>query len=462
MYYRIKQLTLLLGDLISLYIGLYFALSIRYQTWPAPDFPELLWPVGKIFLLGVVVNFIIGLYDMSRCRNNWRFFQKIILSTIIWLVLGAFFFYFSRDVSRQPKTILLLTAVLGFGVMTLWRYLHNKFLAKNILKSQILFAGYTSEVKELIKLIQKNPELGYSVIGIIEHQQNLDSYNQDAWQGCIWGKSLSDIYSKTNQRAELTVVSPNFSQNPELTRELYREIFHQGGVVSLASFYEDIMKRIPPFTFSEGWFIANLQEQKKKMYDRFKILIDYTVAILIAIVFAIIHLPIAALIKLTSKGPVFYHQNRVGRQGKVFKMYKYRTMKSLGADGSAENSGPQFAQVNDMRITTIGKFLRRTRIDEIPQFINIIRGDMSIIGPRPERPEFVAELSEQLTFYNLRHLVKPGLTGWAQIHKSYYGTMQENLKKLEYDLYYLKNRGPLLDAVIILRTLATIAKMMGR
>jgi len=462
MYYRIKQLTLLLGDLISLYLGLYFALSIRYQTWPAPDFPELLWPVGKIFLLGVIVNFIIGLYDMSRCRNSWRFFQKIILSTLIWLVLGAFYLYFSRDVSRQPKTILVLTAGLGFGVMTLWRYLHNKFLAKNILKSQILFAGYTPEVKELVELVRKNPELGYSVIGIIEHQQNLDNYDQNMWSGCIWGKSLSDIYDRTDKRAELTVVAPNFSKNPELIKELYREIFHQGGVVSLASFYENTMKRIPPFTFSEGWFIANLQEQKKKMYDRFKILIDYAVAIIIGAVFLIIHLPIAAFIKLTSKGTVFYRQERVGRQGKIFKMYKYRTMKSLGADGSAEDSGPQFAKINDQRVTSIGKFLRRTRIDEIPQFINILRGEMSIIGPRPERPEFVAELNEQLTFYNLRHLVKPGLTGWAQIHKSYYGTIQENLKKLEYDLYYLKNRGPLLDTVIILRTLATIAKMMGR
>jgi len=152
----------------------------------------------------------------------------------------------------------------------------------------------------------------------------------------------------------------------------------------------------------------------------------------------------------------------VGRNGKIFKVHKYRTMRALSADGGAELNGPQWANDKDERITAVGKFLRRTRLDEIPQFINILRGEMSIIGPRPERPQFVEQLKEKMPFYDLRHLVKPGLTGWAQLHESYYGTMDENLKKLEYDLYYIKNRSWLLDGIILLRTINVLMRMIGR
>ena len=152
----------------------------------------------------------------------------------------------------------------------------------------------------------------------------------------------------------------------------------------------------------------------------------------------------------------------MGRQGLIFKVYKYRTMKSLSADGSAETGGPQFASDKDSRITSVGKILRLTRLDEIPQFINILKGEMSIIGPRPERPEFVTQLTEKMPYYSLRHLIKPGLTGWAQIHNAYYGTIEENLRKLEYDLFYIKNRGLTLDVSIILRTINTILRLAGR
>jgi lipopolysaccharide/colanic/teichoic acid biosynthesis glycosyltransferase len=232
--------------------------------------------------------------------------------------------------------------------------------------------------------------------------------------------------------------------------------------VSLAEFYERIMERIPPFTFSESWFLTNLREQQKKMYDRFRILIDYVTAALLSIV-GLVTLPfVALLIKSTSRGPVFYHQLRIGQHGRTFRIYKYRTMKVLSADGSAETAGAEYASENDIRITSVGKLLRKTRLDELPQVINILRGEMSFIGPRPERPEFVQKLTAAMPFYSLRHLVKPGLTGWAQIHKGYYGTIDENLQKLEYDLFYIKNRGPLIDLAITLRTINIVLRMKGR
>jgi len=222
------------------------------------------------------------------------------------------------------------------------------------------------------------------------------------------------------------------------------------------------MHRIPPFTFSEGWFVAHLQEQQKKIYDRLRILSDYLLALIVG-VFFIITFPLVALaIKLSSKGQIFFSQDRVGKGGLIFRVYKYRTMKSLSADGSAETNGPQFASAKDVRITSVGKILRLTRIDETPQFINILKGHMSFIGPRPERPEFVVQITEKMPFYSLRHLIKPGLTGWAQVNESYYGTIEENLRKLEYDLYYIKNRNFTLDISILLRTVNTILRLAGR
>ena len=198
------------------------------------------------------------------------------------------------------------------------------------------------------------------------------------------------------------------------------------------------------------------------MYDRFRILVDYILAFFMGLVCACLFPFIALLIKLDSRGAIFFRQTRVGRNGRLFTIYKFRTMQSLTKEGSAELAGPRFASVNDARITRVGQFLRKTRLDELPQCFNILKGEMSLIGPRPERPEFVDKLTAEMPFYSLRHLLKPGLTGWAQIHRSYYGNIEENLFKLQYDLFYLKNRGFILDCVIILRTINTLLRFAGR
>ncbi|MEK7680824.1 MAG: sugar transferase, partial [Patescibacteria group bacterium] len=310
-------------------------------------------------------------------------------------------------------------------------------------------------------LIRAEPQSGYFVIGIISKVPVSQQLNEKL-QGICIGATINEINQKTQTTASIIVISPEFENEQNLLKELYESLFRQASIVSLSDFYESFMKRIPPFTFSEGWFVANLHEQQKKVYDQFKILVDYFLGVILGIIFIAIS-PFAALaIKINSKGPIFFCQNRVGRHGVNFKVYKLRTMKVLAADGSAETQGPQFAANDDSRITAVGKFLRKTRIDELPQFINILKGQMSLIGPRPERPEFVRQLTEKMPYYALRHLVKPGLTGWAQIHSAYYGTIEENLKKLEYDLFYIKHRNFTLDASIILRTVATVLKMMGR
>ena len=455
--YRLKQLTLIVGDLLTLYAGLYLALWLRFWELPGQKLNKLIGPMSQLFVVAIIIAFITGLYDLGRTKNSWHFFQRVILSGLVWMGIGIIYFYIRQNVGVAPKTILILTAFIGFGLLTIWRFFYNKFISTNIWQTNLLFVGMTDEVRELIELLNKEPQRGYFVTGVIA---------ENSWQvpaDIHIGTSIEEINAKMPGRpANLIVIAPAKASDENLLKELYRHLFQQTSILNLADFYEEIMSRIPPFTFSEGWFIAHLHEQQKKVYDRFRILFDYIFGILIGIFFIVTYPFIALAIKMNSKGPIFFTQERVGRLGAVIKVYKYRTMKALNADGSAEINGAQFASTNDSRITGVGKFLRRTRLDEIPQSINILRGEMSIIGPRPERPEFVRQLTEKMPYYALRHMIKPGLTGWAQVHNSYYGTIEENLRKLEYDLYYIKNRGLILDLSVILRTINIILRMMGR
>ncbi len=449
---------LIAGDFIALLFGFLFTMTMRYWSSPNISQIQLIPPMLTLFLLAIVVLFVCGLYDIGRTRNNWHFYKKIIVAAFAWLILGTIFFYFRRTSAVNPKTILFLSTLGGFGMVAVWRYIYNRFLSTELLKTNVVFIGITPEVIEIARTIHHEPERGYRLSGFITSAvlpADLIQYPR--------GLTLKQLLENNNHiDPQIIVTAETGTKNLELLKELYEQLYRQTTVINLAKFYEDIMGRIPPFTFSETWFLNNLNEQDKKIYDRARILVDYTCAAIMALAFAITFPFIAIAIKSTSPGPIFFHQIRMGRMGKKFKIYKYRTMKALTSDGSAELSGPQFAKTHDDRITKIGTFLRKTRLDEIPQFLNIFKNEMGLIGPRPERPEFVTELSKQMPFYNLRHLIKPGLTGWAQINQSYYGTLEENLYKLEYDLYYIKNRGLWVDLAILLRTINIVMGMKGR
>lgn len=462
MYHRLKQLVLMVGDVALLYAGLYLALVIRSGFPPRQTLLTDLAPLmGQLFAVAILLLFIVGLYDVSRPKNRKKLFQNIIIAAGVWVVIGFIFFYLHPLTRLTPKTTLLLTALFGFGAIGVWRTLYNRFVAHAFPKIRVVFAGFRPEVAELIAIIQAEPERGYSCLGVIP--LNNDPSPLPSSAAFPAGATLEDLIKKqTNALPDIIVAAPHMTSQPAVLSELYQAVFKQVSVVGLAEFYEQLLLRIPPFTFSEAWFVTHLNEQRKKMYDRFRILTDYTVAIFLVLMWLITFPFIALGIKLTSAGPILFKQTRIGRGGAPFTIIKYRTMRALSAGGSAETNGPQFAAENDTRITSFGRFLRRTHLDELPQALNIIRGEMGLIGPRPERPEFVAELTASMPFYTLRHLIKPGLTGWAQLEQSYYGTIPENLRKLEYDLFYVKNRGPLFDLMVVLKTINLVLKFNGR
>ena len=203
------------------------------------------------------------------------------------------------------------------------------------------------------------------------------------------------------------------------------------------------------------WFLENFNENNKIWFDRSKIIYDFILALMIFIITLPFWLIIAIIIKIESRGPVFFVMKRAGKNDKIFKHIKFRTMKEEGNDHSPTRS-------NDSRITKFGNILRKTRIDELPQVINILKGEMSFVGPRPERPELAFELEKQIPFYNQRTLVKPGLTGSDQVSGEYHSPSKEDsLKKLQYDLFYIKNRSIFLDLTIILKTIATVVSRGG-
>ena len=224
------------------------------------------------------------------------------------------------------------------------------------------------------------------------------------------------------------------------------------------NFYEKITGKVLINLLGRNWFLENITQENQEWFIISKRIIDILLALFFGLI-ALLILPFIALaIKLESKGPLIYKQSRVGLNNKIFTLYKFRSMTK-----NAEVGGIQWAKKNDDRITRVGKFIRKTRIDEIPQFVNIIKGDMSFVGPRPERPGFVTTLKEEIPFYNERHLVKPGLTGWAQINFPYGASVSDAKQKLQYDLFYIKNESIALDISIILKTINTVFnKSLGR
>lgn len=462
--YRMRQILLLLGDFLSYYLGLIIAIGLRTLSMPTIDqITRHSGPFTFVFILWIIVNYISGLYDLRLMTLNGNV-RRMIESGLVAFVLGMIFFYLIPTDDITPKTILMLTTTAGFGIAGLFRTLYLTYIGTHKLKTRILFLGVTDEIKELITIIKQEPNLGYRVSAIID-PEHVFQKSPD---------SDTELYHTLNtlrpaidtQHIHTVVVAPGMNDKEEVKRELYELLFWQVQILDMTSFYETVTGRIPPSTFSESWFLSNLQTAEHPVYGKAKRGVDIVFGIFFGLVFIALFPILAIAIKLSSPGPIFFKQERgekrVGEGGKIFWMYKLRTMYVLAEDGSAETHGYQFTKKDDKRVTPVGKFLRKTRLDELPQAFNLLKGEVTLVGPRPERPEIVEKLTQMMPYYPLRHIIKPGITGWAAIHQHYTDDLESSLKKLQYDLYYIKNRSALLDLSIILRTINVVLRGMGQ
>ncbi|MCU0679414.1 MAG: sugar transferase [Planctomycetes bacterium] len=446
----LKKIILLAGDIILLYASLYLALLIRYGEQPSPEiWQKHLWPFSLIFLAWLIIFYIADLYNLRLAVNNSAFFRLGLRSIIIAGLLSAVFFYLNPNINIAPKTNLAIFIFVFALLFFFWRRLYNWSLGYYLPKEQVLLIGYNGQVKGLVHALAKNPHLGYRITAVIA-----DSADETLNVPIIsdWRQIKEFIRDK---HVTTIVLASDLRQSPELRSELFSCLPLKIEFVSLPDFYEKITGKVPIEAITQLWFLEKMNERGKRWFDAVKRAYD----IIIALGLLALTLPlwpvIALLLKIENPEPVFFRQNRLGCHGRIFRIFKFRTQRTVDND-------PRPSVQNDPRTTRIGAILRKTRIDEIPQVLNILAGDMSFIGPRPERPELVAKLKNEIPFYEERLLVKPGLTGSDQISGEYHSpTREDTLKKLQYDLFYIKNRSIYLDLSIILKTIATVIRRNG-
>lgn len=448
------------GDLLSFVIG--FGLSLAIRSWQIPSWEKIDSHINLFFLLfltWIVINFINGLYDLNKLKYK-KTARHFIEAGLISLVLSFVLSYIIPHKGIEPKTILVLNILFGYGLSWLWRLIYNKYVGTQRLNTNVMFVGFNEEAKELINILQNNIETGYKITCLIDPENKVKANDYPFFD--VYHSLQAIRPAVTNHKTDLVVIAHHLNKQEETLREVYELLFWGTQIYDMPSFYEVITGRITPSVFSESWFLENLRNNYHPIYEKLKAIADIFVGIVIGL-FTLLLLPFISFgIKLSSPGPIFYKQKRIGQGGRIFYLYKFRSMYALTKDGGAETGGAQFATKNDKRIITVGKFLRKTRLDELPQFINLLKRDITLIGPRPERPEIVKQLESDMPFYPLRHIVKPGLTGWAVINQNYTDTMEKSLQKIQYDLYYIKNQGFLLDLSILLRTINVILRMMGQ
>ncbi len=433
--------TLLLGDLALFYVSLFWALFFRYLgniTFSAWDIHQL--PFLFIHIVWLLVFYASEMYDTSIFPSLKKTSEKVLKTMAVATVVATLIFYLNLapGVEITPKTNLFIDAGILTVLLILWRRFFWK-LNKNASKTNAMFLGESKEVDEIIEKLKINPHLGYFPSVVLSN----------------FSKNLKKIIKEKN--IHLVVASKKFLEDQEYSKKLYEVIPLGVSIINLPNFYEMLSEKIPISRISEAWFLENLLEINKKTFEMTKRLSDILMAFVLFVPSLVLLPFVSVLIKATSPGPIFYKQKRVGKNGKIFEVIKFRSMKK-----DAEKNGAVWAKKEDPRITKFGNFLRKSRIDELPQIINVLKGEMSFIGPRPERPEFVNELKKEIPFYSIRHIIKPGLSGWAQVKFPYGASVKDAMEKLQYDLFYIKNRSFILDLAITAKTLAIVLSQKGR
>ena len=433
-----------MGDLVIFYVALLVTLLVRYGGKYEESVSLHILPFTIIFVIWILVFYITNLYELSVVKNTYQFFSSYFSIMAVNIAIAISFFYLIPFLSIAPKRNLFLFIAIALILEVGWRTLYNRLLMKSGYRNNTLIVGLSQQAQELYDFLLLNPQLGYNALGIIDIK---DASAQDLLEKIITQKNVKTL-----------VLGRDVYGIPHIIDMLYRLVGRRMRFYDISKFSERITGKIPLSGIDQAWFLSNLSEGERRLYEVEKRAFDVAAALLLSILSVPFYPLVMLAIYLDTKGPMFIRQVRMGRSGKPFTLYKFRNMISNSPDGSAEaGTGPVWAAEEDPRITRVGRFIRRTRIDELPQVWNVLQGDMSFVGPRPERPEFYEKLRREVPFYEERNLVSPGITGWAQIKYKldFRGgmTVQDTLEKVQYDLFYIKNRSILLDVGILLKTI---------
>ncbi len=435
-----------LGDIVILLLSLWLTLLIRYQHIPGTErvFDHLV-PFSNLFIAWLIVFYIAGLYEKRAFIFRQKLYSTIFRVQLVNSVIAVLFFYFIPYFGITPKTNLFIYLLVSFGLILVWRVYGYALLSSKERQRAILIAR-GKEMHELKEEVNSNENYGLVFVDAVDLDTVQDSQLKEQLL-----KKISE------EKVSVAVVDFEDLKLEPLLPSLYSLMFSSVVFVDMHKIYEDVFNRIPLSLIKYSWFLEHVSLAPKMAYDVLKRIMDIIIALPLGIISLILYPIVFVLIKKEDKGPIIFTQERIGKSGKPIQIMKFRSMYA--------DSNVDVTKDSSDRVMPVGNFLRKTRIDEIPQLWNVLKGDVSLIGPRPELPELIKVYEKEIPYYAIRHIIKPGLSGWAQIyhdnHPHHGSSVEQTKEKLSYDLYYLKNRSLWLDIKIALKTIKKLLSRSG-
>ncbi len=434
-----EPITLAFGDILVLAVSLFITLAIRYRELPAQGLIEAhALPFAIIFVYSVVVFYISGLYGRMISISRSSIPGSIIKSQIANGLVAVALFYFVPSFSVTPKVNLFIYLGLSICLLIIWRIATYRLFSLRR-KYPALVIGTGVEVDELVREMSSSQRIGMYCAA------QVDPRDTSALASAIESRTSTFQYIIAN------VDDPHFEA---VLPELYKRFFKQANIIDLHELYEEVFDRIPLSRMNYAWIMTHVSSVSPKFYDAVKRGIDIILGIIVGIAACVVYPFVAIAIKLEDKGPVFITQERIGKNNKLIKIIKFRSM--------TRSDNGKWLPESENKVTRVGLFIRKSRIDELPQALAILKGDISLIGPRTDIIDLGKRLEDAIPYYMVRTVIKPGLTGWAQINQEKPPQSVEETKiRLSYDLYYIKHRSLGLDVRIILRTIKTVLSRAG-
>ena len=427
---------LLVGDLVAYLFSLIIALAIRYGQMPGRALIYLhLSSFAILFIVFIIINFSAGLYNKRSLLSPNRIPGLLVRTQAIAVLISVAFFYFA-PVSITPKANLFIYAIVSTLLLALWRMVIFP-VASSARSQRAVLVGVNGEIQDLFDEINTRSRYGITFVEKLEPATSAEATVA----------KIGEAVRRAN--ASVIVVDLHNKMVESAIPFLYSLIFSGVQVIDAAKLYEGIFDRVPLSMVGERWLVENTGASAvgRLVYDVVKRTIDVVAATILGVISLIFYPFVFWAIRMDDKGSLFFFQDRMGKNGCLIKIIKFRTMS------------------DETHVTRVGRYIRFTRIDELPQLWNVLRGDISLIGPRPEKPSFVAIYEKEVPYYNVRHLIQPGLSGWAQIyhatHPHHAVAVNDTRDKLSYDLYYVKHRSFLLDLRIALQTFKALLSKRG-
>ncbi len=459
-----RRVILLIGDLTMALIALgialiYWGSSERFLGFSL-EFLQKRVPVWFYFLPIIWLLLLVELYDINKAGDWGKTIRGIFVAGVVGIVLYLllYFYYFDPPISLLPRrgvaSFLIVVALLTL----LWRALYIRVFAASQFMRRVLLVGGGKSGKLILQIINELNVKPFFLVGIVDDDPQKLGQLIEGYQ--VIGSSDDILSLVEEQHISDIIVAITGEMHGNMFQALLDTQERGVEITRMPVSYEEMLSRVPIRTLEANWILRSFVDETRvsSFYILGKRLLDITGG-LVGVLGLFLVFPLVTIAILLDDGlPVIYRQGRSGRGGQSYRIIKFRTMRrDAEADGK-----PQWAQEDDERATRIGRLLRKTHLDELPQFYNVLRGDMSLVGPRAERPELIQYFQKHIPFYRARLLVKPGITGWAQVNQTYASTIDETITKLEYDLYYIKNRNLIIDMIILLRTPAMVLGFQGR